>query len=295
MFSLVLSSFLFGLAYPLASVLIGDVDALEFAFHFLLVLTLLQLPLVLMKWREILKMTFQKEFSLLFVSGLIGTFLYWCEFSSLNVGLPISHLTFLSLTVPAWTLLYEYVRGRGTGWNLNKWVIALIGSAILIAPNSKGQFSAAYLLPIFTSLLMAFWIIYSKKAQENGISPVVCAFFNDFFSLIGITFFIYIKGRGHSLTMPHNIDKIAYYAVLTGIIPNLLLFYGLKKTKVTAAASIIMLEPIFIGIATIVATNEDITFNLMAGVLFIVASNLPDHFLTYARRMAVVYSQNTFK
>ncbi len=275
--------------------MIGDVDALQFAFHFLLILTLLQVPLVLWKRKEIRFMTFRNEFSLLLISGLIGTFLYWCEFSSLDVGLPVTHLTFLSLTVPAWALLYEYFRGRGTGWNLNKWVIALIGTTILIAPNAKGQFSIGYLLPVFTSILMALWIIYSKKAQESGLSPVVCSFFNDFFSLVGITLFIYLKGRSHYLTMPENVGNIAFYAILTGIIPNLLLYYGLRKTKVTAAASIIMLEPIFIGIATIIATNEDVTLNLLAGVVFITVSNLPDHVLSTARRYAMVYGFNNYK
>jgi hypothetical protein len=127
----------------------------------LAVLVLLQLPLVIPKWREVRAMGFRKEYSVLLISGLIGTFLYWCEFSSLKVGLPISHVTFLLLTVPAWILLYEYFKGNGCRWNLNKWVLALIGSIILIQPTTHGEFSVAYLLPIFTSLLM--WYLRTKQ------------------------------------------------------------------------------------------------------------------------------------
>ncbi|MBA2404849.1 MAG: EamA family transporter, partial [Bdellovibrionales bacterium] len=186
MIYLVLSSFLFGLSNPLAALLVEDADALIFAFHFLLMLTLIQLPFVLGRMKEVKKLKMKGEFDLLIISGLIGTFLYWCEFSSLQVGLPISHVTFLLLTVPAWTLLWEWLRGRGTKTNLNKWAIALLGSVILISPNESGQFSMGYLLPIFTSLLTAMWLIYSKKAQEAGIHPIVCSFFNDLFSLIGV-------------------------------------------------------------------------------------------------------------
>ena len=121
MLLLVISSFLFGLANPLAALLVDDTDALIFSFHFLLMLTLIQLPFVLGRYKEVKKLKFKGELDLLVMSGFIGTFLYWCEFTSLQVGLPITHVTFLLLTVPAWTLLWEFLRGRGTKTNLNKW------------------------------------------------------------------------------------------------------------------------------------------------------------------------------
>lgn len=295
MLFLVLSSFLFGLEYPLAARLIGDVDALEFAFHFLLILSGIQLPFVLMKWREVVSMGWRNEFMLLVLSGLIGTFLYWCEFSSLTVGIPVSHLTFISLSVPAWALFYEYVRGRGTGHNLNKWVLALIGSFILIAPGERGEFSAEYLLPIFTSLLTALWIIYSKKAQERGISPIVCNFFNDFFSLLGITLFMLMKGRMGSITAPANFTNVALYATVVGLLPNLLLFYGLKTANVVSAATLIVLEPVITGIVVVIISNEVVSLNLLTGSILVFSSTLPDNVLNYVKRTTISYGLRPFK
>lgn len=276
MLLLVLSSFLFGLSNPLAALLVEDTDALIFSFHFLLMLVLIQLPFVLGKMKEVKELQFRGEFDLLFISGLIGTFLYWCEFSSLQVGLPVSHVTFLLLTVPAWTLMWEFLRGRGKKSHINKWMIALIGSIILISPNEKGQFSMGYLLPIFTSLLTASWLIYSKKAQERGISPIVCSFFNDLFSLIGVLIFIVMNGKVSSLSLPTNIGNIFLYSAIIGVLPNLLLFYGLRTSGIVAASTVIMLEPVISGTLSIFINNDQLGVNFLLGSLCIVASNLPD-------------------
>lgn len=295
MLLLVLSSFLFGLSNPLAALFVEDTDALIFSFHFLLMLVLIQLPLVLSRTNEVKSMRFRGEFDLLVISGLIGTFLYWCEFSSLQVGLPISHVTFLLLTVPAWTLLWEFLRGRGSKSNINKWALALIGSVILISPNSKGQFSMGYLLPIFTSLFTAAWLIYSKKAQERGISPLVCSFFNDLFSLIGVLGFIFLNGKAHLLNLPDNMINIFIYSAVIGVLPNILLFYGLRSTGIVTASMVIMLEPVMSGVMSVLINNDQLGFNFMVGSLCIVISNLPSETVLYLRKVRLSYAFFSFK
>ena len=295
MLLLVLSSFLFGLSNPLAAWLLEDTNALVFSFHFLLMLVLIQLPFVLFRVKEVKKMKFKGELDLLVISGLIGTFLYWCEFSSFQVGLPISHVTFVLLTVPAWTLLWEYFRGRGTKTNINKWAIALLGSIILVAPNQQGQFSIGYLLPIFTSLLTAMWLIYSKKAQEVGIHPIVCSFFNDLFSLIGVLCFIVMNGRASALSLPSNIFNIFLYSAVIGVLPNLFLFYGLRTTGIVAASGIIMLEPVLSGALSILINNDALGLNFLIGVFCIVLSNLPAESIFILRKVRMTYAIPSFK
>ena len=291
MLILFLSSFLFGLTHPLGAIFVQDVDTLVFSFQFLLMLTLIQLPFVIPKWREIKKLTFKREFSLLLISGLIGTFLYWCEFSSLKVGLPISSVTFLLLTVPTWTLLYDYFKGVGTKWNLNKWALALIGSLILISPNARGQFSIGYLLPIFTSLLTAAWLIYAKRTLDAGISPIVSSFFNDLFAAMGVLVFILYNGRAESLSLPQNVGNIFLYSAIIGVLPNLLLYYGLKTTSVVKASAIIMLEPVTSGIISVMLHQEELGLNFLIGALFIAVSNTPTGFLIYMRRNYISLSK----
>lgn len=295
MLLLVLSSFLFGLSNPLAAFLVEDQDALIFAFQFLLMLVLIQLPFVLGRINEVRSLKLRGQFDLLIISGLIGTFLYWCEFSSLQVGLPISHVTFLLLTVPAWTLLWEYLRGRGTKTHLNKWMIALLGSIILISPNAKGQFSISYLLPIVTSLLTASWLIYSKKAQEKGIHPIVNSFFNDLFSLMGVSIFIVINGKTQAIVLPANVGNIFIYSAVIGVLPNLLLFYGLRCSGVVAASMVIMLEPIMSGVLAVLIHDDSLGFNFMLGAFCIMLSNLPSETLLFIRKMRVSYAFQSFK
>lgn len=278
MIALVLSSFLFGLANPLAAILVGGEDSMIFTFQFLAALVLIQLPLVLTQWREVFKLTFRHGFSLLMVSGLTGTFLYWCEFSSYQVGLPITHVTFLMLTVPAWTLLYEYLRGRGSHKSINKLAIALVGTAFLIQPNDKGQFSFSFLLPVFTSLLTAAWIIFSKKAQEKNISPIVCSFFNDLFALMGVVGFILFNGRqGSLLIIPDNSQNILLYAAMIGVLPSILLLYGLKSTSLVTASTIIMFDPVMSGTLSILINNEVLGVNFLMGSILVCLSNVPEN------------------
>lgn len=295
MLFLVLSSFLFGLSNPLAALLVDDTDALIFAFHFLLMLTLIQLPFVLGRAKEVKKLKFKGEMDMLVMSGFIGTFLYWCEFTSLQVGLPITHVTFLLLTVPAWTLLWEFLRGRGTKNNINKWAVALIGSVILISPNEHGQFSMGYLLPIFTSLLTAMWLIYSKKAQEAGIHPIVCSFFNDLFSLIGVLIFILMNGKGHALSLPSNVGNIFMYSAMIGVLPNILLFYGLRKIGIVAASGVIMLEPVMSGVLSYLIHNDALGMNFLLGSFCIVLSILPGQTIEYLRKIRLTYAIPSFK
>lgn len=291
MLLLFLSSILFGLTHPLGAILVKDEDTLVFAGQFLAMLTLIQLPFVAPKWREIRKMTFRKEFSLLLISGLIGTFLYWCEFSSLKIGLPISHVTFLLLTVPAWILLYEFFRGEGTKWNVNKWVLALIGSIVLIHPSADAQFSFGYLLPIFTSLLTAGWLIYTKKSLDAGISPIVSSFFNDLVSFVGVVFLICLNGRAESVAMPENYQNILLYSAVIGVLPNLLLYYGLKHSNVLAASLMIMLEPVISGILSVLIHQEELGANFLVGAIFIAISNIPTGFLLYMQRNYISLSK----
>jgi drug/metabolite transporter (DMT)-like permease len=286
MFLLFISSFLFGLSNPLGPLLVGSEDTLVFSFQFLGMMVLIQLPFIAPKWKEIRKLSFDREFSLLLLSGLVGTFLYWCEFSSLQVGLPITHVTFLSLTVPAWALLWEFLRGRGTRGNLNKWVLALIGTAFLLVPNDQGQFTPRYLLPVFTSLLTAAWMIYAKKCQEAGMSALVCSFFNDLFSLIGVSCFILINGRMESVaTMPHEVTTLFFYCAAIGVLPNILLYQGLRTTNIVVATAIIMLEPILSGILSVVINDDHLGINFLVGAIFIAISNVPTSFYYYLGRL----------
>lgn len=293
MLLMVISSFILGLSYPLADKLIGNINGLEFAFFFLLITSVIQLPFVLLRWKEIRQMTFKGHFVSIILAGIVGTFLYWCEFASLKVGLPIAHMTFITLTVPAWTLFYEYFFGENTGHNLNKWSLAVLGSIVLVF--SQSEFNLYYLMPVMTSFLMATWLIFSKRCQDVGISPILNSFFNDVFSLMGITFFLVLKGQAQTMSLPPNLINMILYAILIGLIPGLLFLYGLKKMELVPAATVMVLEPLLTGIVSIIATGEAISPHLVIGAFLIASSSLPDYVFSEIRRIAIISTSALFR
>lgn len=291
MFLLLLSSFLVGISTPIASHLIESKDALIFAFQFLLILTLLQIPMILPKWREVIGLFRKKQILPLLITGFIGTFLYWCEFSSLKVGLPIAHISFLSLTVPCWVLLYEYLRGEGSAGHLNKWIMGIVGSVIMILPVATREFSLGHLLPVFTSLFFAAFIISAKRSQEAGISPVVCSFFNDLLPLIGVVILIFMHGQqDEMLVLPGNPVGFFFFTAFIGLLPGLIFLYGLKTTELTTASIIVIIEPIILGVIAVVVSEDALSVNFVIAAIIITVANMPDIFFSTIRKVRVVYA-----
>ena len=127
--------------------------------------------------------------------------------------------------------------------------------------------------------------------MEAGISPLVCSFFNDFFSLIGVFVFIVIKSRTGSLSIPHNIGNIFLYSTLIGVVPNVLLFWGLKNTSVVSASTVIMLEPVLAGVLAVMINNDTLGVYFVLGSFCIMMSNLPDNFMFYVRKLGAARVQ----
>jgi drug/metabolite transporter (DMT)-like permease len=295
MLLLLISAFLVGVSTPLAALLVEDHDPLVFAFYFLTALLVIQIPFIFRKWDEIKALIGKKEFGLVVTGSLIATCQYWCEFSSLKVGLPVSHVAFLTLTVPTWVMFYEYVRGRGQFSSVNKVIIALIGSLALILPTVGDQFTPGHLLPILTSFFMAAFLITSKKSQEAGISPLVVSFFNDLLALIGISVLIIINGKTHLVVVPANASGIALYAAIIGLLPGLFFLYGLRSTKLITASTIIIIEPIIFGIVAITINFNEIGLNFILGAIAISVSSMPDSVFAMVRKARLVYVLNAFK
>lgn len=289
---LLLSTFLVGISTPIASVLIKEDDPLIFAFRFLCALTILQLPIALKKWRDLLKMCRDQRFFYLAVTGLIGTCLYWCEFTALKVGLSLSHITFLSLTVPAWVLIYEFFTGKGTLVNVDKFLAGIIGSVFLIQP-----FSWTHLVPVATSVFLAAFLISAKRSQEVGIDPLVCSFFNDLLPLLGITTLIIAQGKQELLLQrPESIGQVFIYAALVGLVPNIIFLYGLRSTKVVQASLVIMVEPILFGLIAIYLNPDRLGLNFFIGAALVTATVIPDRYFPSLKKIRLLYAElNVFR
>jgi drug/metabolite transporter (DMT)-like permease len=294
MLLILISTFLIGISTPLAALLIKDHDPLVFAFYFLFALLIIQLPFIFRKWSEIKTLVFKKEFNLLITGSLIATFQYWCEFSSLKVGLPVSHLAFLTLTVPTWVMFYEFIRGRGRSSSLNKVLVAIVGSLALIIPTVGSSFTLGHLLPIMTSFFMAAFLISSKRSQEAGISPLVISFFNDLLALIAISFIILAQNKQSLITVPENTVGIFLFAIIVGLLPGLTFLYGLRTTKLNTASILMVIEPIVFGIMALMVNYDELGILFYLGAILITLSTLPN-FSSSVRKIRVIYALNMFK
>lgn len=279
MFALIASSFLFGLANPLGALLVGEEDSILFTYHFLVAMAVIQFPLILPRLSQLKELKGLTSLAILIVvAGIISIFLYWCEFTSYQVGLPVAHVTFLMLTVPAWVMLYEYFRGRGHKGHLKKWAFALLGSALLIQPYFGSAFSFSLLLPSIYSILMATLLVLSKKTQEMRVSPILCSFFIDFVALIGLTGYLLIDGFGPSLVeIPQYSGNILLYAGVIGVMPGILLLYGLRSASLITASAIVMLDPLVSGTLSLLIHNEALGANFLIGSLFVCLSGVPEN------------------
>lgn len=281
---LLLSSLLIGISTPLASYLVKDQDALAFAFQFLLMSVLIQIPLVLSKSQEFIKVLKTREFLQLMITGLIGALLYWCEFSALKVGLPVAHISFLSLTVPAWVMLYEKKMGI-------PWIMAMLGSLVIILPEGEREFAQGHLLPFLTSMFFAAYIVSSKKSQEAQISPVICSFVNDFFSLLGIVVIILCQGETAEMwNAPPSVFNLFVFAGVIVLLPGLIFLYGLKDTELELASHVVILEPVILGIIAVAMDSSVLGLNFVLGAVMISLSSMPMH------KIRVLYTAlNIFK
>ena len=295
MLLLLISTFLIGISTPIAGLLIKDHDPLVFALYFLVSLIIIQLPFVVSRWREMVALfKRKKEMGLLFAGAMNATFLYWSEFSSLKVGLPVSHVTFLSLTVPTWVMFHEYLSGRGRASSLKKVVVAMVGSLILIVPSVGENFTMGHLLPISTSFFMAAFLISSKKSQEAGIAPIVVSFFNDVLALLAIMALIISQDKISLIQMPENVENIFLYAGMIELVPALAFLYGLRTTKVDTASLIMVIEPVIFGVIAIMVNFNQIGLPFLIGAFLITIATLPN-FTMSMRKIRVIYAFNMFK
>lgn len=281
MLFLVLGVFFFGLTHPVGALLLKEHHSpLMFSFIYILTRTLIQLPLV---GSQIRKLSLSPtQIKLILASGLVGTFLHWSEFQSLKTSIPVSQITFITFCFPIWIFIVESVRqGKVQVEGLYRFVLAITG-LLLILPGEVRLtlFNSSYLYPLTSSFLLASWIMVSKKAQDTDLHPFVYSFFYDLTSLLGITGLIVSQGMSDldglvaftAQTMDLN---IFLYALIVGVMPNILIFKGLRQTAPITAAIIMMFEPFISSFCASILFNEAFSPVFLVGACLIFAANLP--------------------
>ena len=104
-----------------------------------------------------------------------------------------------------------------------------------------------------------------------------------------------MNGKGHALGLPANVGNIFLYSAVIGVLPNVLLFYGLRNTGIVAASGVIMLEPVMSGVLSYLIHNEALGLNFLLGSFCIVLSILPGQTIDYLRKIRVTYAIPSFK
>jgi drug/metabolite transporter (DMT)-like permease len=291
MLFLVLGVFCFGLTHPIGSILLKDHSSpILFSFLYILLRVLIQIPIA---FSEVKKFRPSGEQILLILaSGTIGTFLHWSEFASLKTSVPVSQITFLTFCFPLWIFIFEVISKRKLDASgLIRFSLAMLG-LIFVIPGKLdfNLLSNGYIYPVISSLLLAMWMINSRKAQESQISAKVYSFYYDVTSLIGLLTYILVATDLNissviSFSSEHISLKIFIYAAVVGVLPNILIFKGLAIVKPLAASFVMMFEPFISSFCSIILFNENFTTNFILGTICILLANIPSDIFNWLREI----------
>ncbi len=227
----------------------------------------------------------RSSWKFLLVFGLIGGGVRMTELAGISLGVPISEVGFLIYSHPIWAIALGILLYRE--WpNLSKLLrasLCLAGVAILSLNATAGGISTlAVFFPVLCSFLIACWICLSKHLGMHGVPIVLSGFIYDAAAsvvifLVAITqmdFILFVDQLRDLLTGPMLFTLIAC-SLLTGVVPNLLFYRGVKRLSVMASALILTLEPLVTALAAFLIWSERPSALLYWAGALILLGNVP--------------------
>lgn len=287
MLYLFIGVFLYGLTHPVGALFLRENKApLLFSVIYIGMRCLLQIPLIL---TQIQKYKFtQTHLGIFLLSGLVGAFLHWSEFQALTTSIPIGQITFITYCFPLWIFLFTLLSGaKIRPKDILRFILAIFG-LYLIIPTESGfdVIHNNYIYPLISSVLLAMWILISKRSQNKSIPPIVFSFFYDLSSFIFLVFLALTYGQYQVNDLAHfaqnNISwGLILFCLTVGIIPNLLNFTGLSKVTSLNASLIMMFEPVIASLIASLMYHEHMSIMFFLGGSLILLANVPEEVLRF--------------
>jgi drug/metabolite transporter (DMT)-like permease len=288
------SAILFGFVYPGSKFILGQgLDPLSFCLLYAMARLAVQ-GLIALKKRSHRVADASILISLVTI-GVVGASLQFCEFTGVSSGLSIPIVTFLAYSHPVWSFLLSRVI-NGERFNLMSLfqVVSGLFGIVLIAGSSfahlnlSTELSAKLALklliaPLIAAILIALWVSLVNKAKHQGTSTWTISFYYDLFALcalIGLRTFHGVDSMALGelfawVAVPVHSLEIVGYAVLVGVIPNLLFYHGNASVGARAAGLILLIEPLVATGVSHFVWHDELSRYFCVGAVFVLLAGLP--------------------
>lgn len=259
-------------------------SAYEIALYSMLLMTLLLLPVIV--WRKDLRIK-KKMLGFFAIFGLFNALQEFTQFGALSLGVPVAIVALLLYSQPIWTTILAYLilNERITAIKLVAVFLSIIGVIILVLPFNTGFVGsmAGLVCAILGGIFLSLWVIWARKSGIEKQHYVTTTFGCVGFSFLWLLVFwpvIYLVLKDTALTrisigiLIQYLIPLLFFVMLSGIIPHLLFYRGIRKVPASIGGIILLLEPVSASILAYVFFSQTLVFHMLIGGFFIILANI---------------------
>ncbi len=246
-------------------------------------MTLILLPVVLIKREYLIKKDMIPFF---IIYGLIGGLLELTTFGGIALGVPIAIVALLLYSEPIWTIILGrlILQEEITIRKVISLIAALMGTLLLIQSweIKTPQSIVGIALSLTSGILLALWIIWGRKSAIKKQHIVTTTFgwtsFSVLWLILLLPIFLNLTSDPHlfKLSLDLNLRHWLYlimFSLLSGIIPNLLFYSGMKTIGASTAGILLLIEPVSASLLAAFFFDQPLGFNICIGGGLILISN----------------------
>jgi drug/metabolite transporter (DMT)-like permease len=283
---IVIAAILYGTITPGAQMLLNlGMTAYELALFSMLFMSLMLLPAIILRPAYRIKRDMLRFF---IVFGLFNAFQEITQFAALGWGVPVAVVALLMYCQPIWTTLFGrlMLKERIDGKKILALVIALIGIIVIVEPwKITGVVSMplrGIIAAILGGLFLSLWVIWSRIGGINKKHHVTAAFGCMSFSFLWLLvlrpiFSLIVQDSaitGAKLAFPPiGWAGLALFALISGVLPAMFFYRGIKKINASTAGIILLLEPVSAALIAALLLAQPLGLNVIIGGIIIIISN----------------------
>ncbi|MGE0527578.1 MAG: DMT family transporter [Bdellovibrionales bacterium] len=302
MFSVLASVVLFGWVHPASKLILDQGIPLSyFCVLYVGIRLIFQLPFLL-NGRESIARGSRTWGSLLLI-GIAGALLQLFEFKGIEEGLAPAFVTVLMFSYPIWILVMNFVSSpKSVGVVEAGQALAAVTGIYFVSGSQGSVFKdkdvdPAIVYPLLASLFIALWIVLSNRLRKKGMGALKLSAHYDLLSLLALLGIFgstlrqdwssFVNWSAH----PGHVTSLVTYAILVGLLPNLLFYYGSRSTTSHFTGTALAFEPFFSAVYAAVIWQWSLDGLFLIGGILILIANLPKEILKSVFRGQLAYER----
>lgn len=245
--------------------------------------TIFLLPFILLNK----KYGFKKEtIPVLVLYGIVAGAISLAQFGSVIMGVPVAIVVLLLYTQPLWTIIFSnyFLKEKITFKDILACLIVLLGLAILLNPFGAGEIKnwTGIIVALIGGISLSGWLVIGSFVSKKGNEPLNTLFSGNIFMLLSLAILYPFVSQLTKIPQFINFSfnwsfsfwlYLSIFGFLISIIIPLFYLNGVKKISTTDAGIILLLEPLVAAILSAILLNQQITFNILIGGIFIFFAN----------------------